>query len=72
MIANLLSKRDPVCPLILHSTNTDAAWGMFNELTSAKWHVELVHHLNQPSWIEDLWLPVAVKLTRIDRSRNAS
>lgn len=72
MIANLLSKRDPVCPVILHSTNTDAAWGMFNELTSAKWNVELVHHLNQSSWIEDLWLPVAVKLTRADRSRNAS
>jgi hypothetical protein len=65
VIADLLSKRDPVCPVIVHSTNTDAAWGMFNELTSARWNVELVHHLNQLSWIEDLWLPVAMKLARL-------
>jgi hypothetical protein len=72
IIANLLSKRDPVCPVILHSTNTDAAWGMFNELTSAKWNVEIVHHMNQPAWIEELWLPVAMKLAPGDRQRNAS
>ena len=62
MIANFLSKRDPVCPVVVHSTNTDAAWGMLNELTAGGWKVELVHHLNQPSWIEELWLPVARQL----------
>ncbi len=62
VIADLLSRRNPVCPVIVHSTNTDAAWGMFNELASAKWKVELVHHLNQPAWIEELWLPVATRL----------
>lgn len=66
MIADLLSKRGPVCPVIVHSTNTDAAWGMSNELASGKWRVELVHHLNQPAWIEELWLPVATKLTQAD------
>ena len=62
MIADYLSKRDPICPVVLHSTNTDAAWGMFNQLVSAGWKVELVHHLNQPAWIEELWLPVARQL----------
>ena len=62
MIADHLAKRDPVCPVIVHSTNTDAAWGMFNELTSGEWKVELVHHTNQPAWIEELWLPVAASL----------
>ena len=62
MIADFLSKRDPICPVIVHSANTDAAWGMFNELTSGGWKVELVHHLNQPAWIEELWLPVARQL----------
>ena len=61
-IADLLSKREPVCPVIVHSTNTDAAWGMFNELTSGSWKAELVHHTNQPAWIEELWLPVAARL----------
>jgi hypothetical protein len=62
VIANHLSRRSPACPVIVHSTNTDAAWGMFNELSSGKWKVELVHHTNQPAWIEELWLPVASKL----------
>jgi hypothetical protein len=62
MIADFLAQRSPVCPVIVHSTNTDAAWGMFNALAGAGWKVELVHHTNQPAWIEELWLPVAVKL----------
>lgn len=59
VIADHLAKRDPVCPVIIHSTNTDAAWGMHNELKAGGWRVELVHHLSQTTWIEDLWLPVA-------------
>ena len=65
MIADFLSARKPVCPVVIHSTNTDAAWGMFNQLTSAGWTAELVHHLNQPAWIEELWLPVARKLAAL-------
>lgn len=72
MIADLLSRRDPVCPVIVHSTNTDAAWGMFNELTSGNWKVELVHHTNQPTWIAELWLPVAAELLLADRHTNDS
>ena len=62
-VAENLSTRAPVCPVIVHSTNTDAAWGMFNALSGADWHVELVHHLDQQDWIRDLWLPVALRLT---------
>lgn len=62
MIANLLSKRPPVCPVIVHSTNTDAAWGMHNELVSGRWKVELVHHMNQSGWIEERWLPAVTKI----------
>lgn len=61
-VAEHLSKLKPACPVIVHSTNTDAAWGMHNALRSGGWTVELVHHLNQPRWIEELWLPVAARL----------
>jgi hypothetical protein len=61
-VADVLAGRKPVCPVIVHSTNTDAAWGMHNALTRAGWTVELVHHLNQPRWIEERWLPVAKRL----------
>ena len=62
MVADHLAKRGPACPVIVHSTNTDAAWGMFNALAWGKWKVELVHHLNQPGWIEERWLAVAAAL----------
>lgn len=62
MVADFLAQRPPACPAIVHSTNTDAAWGMHNVLSRARWQVEIVHHLNEPSWIEDRWLPVARRL----------
>ena len=62
-VANFLAKRDPSCPVIIHSTNTDAAWGMHNELSSAGWKVEIIHHLDEPDWIGTRWLALAAKLT---------
>jgi len=62
-VANFLARRAPSCPVIVHSTNTDAAWGMHNELRSAGWTVELIHHLDEPGWIETRWLALAQKLT---------
>ncbi len=59
MVADFLSRHPPVCPVVLHSTNTEAAWGMFNALSSAGWAVAIVHHLNEDGWIEARWLPVA-------------
>ena len=62
-VAERLATRKPPCPAIVHSTNTDAAWGMHNVMRRAGWTVELVHHLNQPDWIEQRWLPVAQRLS---------
>ena len=62
MVADYLSKRKPACPVLVHSTNTDAAWGMHNALRAGGWMVELVHHLSQPKWIEESWLPTATRL----------
>jgi hypothetical protein len=58
-VADALAAMAPVCPVLIHSTNTDAAWGMRNQLESTGWSVRLVHHLSQPDWIRDLWLPAA-------------
>jgi len=62
-VANYLAQQKPLCPVIIHSTNTDAAWGMHNELTSAGWCVEIIHHLDEADWIETRWLALARKLT---------
>ena len=63
-VANYLATQKPRCPIIVHSTNTDAAWGMHNELTAAGWEVEIIHHLDEADWIGTRWLALAQKLTR--------
>ena len=63
-VANFLARQKPLCPVIIHSTNTDAAWGMHNELTSAGWKIEIIHHLDEADWIETRWLALAQKLTK--------
>lgn len=62
-VANFLAKQTPQCRIIIHSSNIDAAWGMYNELTYAGWQVELIHHLDEPGWIESRWLAMAQRLT---------
>ena len=62
VVADYLARRNPCCPVIVHSTNTDAAWGMHNVLRAGGWTVQLVHQVSQPKWIEELWLPVAARL----------
>jgi hypothetical protein len=61
-VANYLAKQKPHCPVIIHSTNTDEAWGMYNELSGAGWNAEIIHHLDEAGWIETRWLALAKKL----------
>ena len=62
-VANYLARLEPRCPVIIHSTNTDAAWGMHGELASAGWKVEIIHHLDEADWIESRWLALAQAMT---------
>ena len=61
-VANYLATLQPVCPVIIHSTNTDAAWGMCNELTHSKWQADLIHHLDEPQWIQQKWAALVQQL----------
>jgi ADP-ribosylglycohydrolase len=49
----------PVCPIIIHSSNTDRAWSMHNELRFASWPVERVGPLDDTRWIGSAWLAQA-------------
>jgi len=62
-VVSYLAKQKPVCPVIIHSTNTEAAWGMYNELAAAGWKVEIIHHLDEPGWIDTRWFALARQLT---------
>ena len=46
-VAKLFASHFPFCPIIIHSSNTDAAWSMHNELRFAAWTVDFSkRHLN--------------------------
>ncbi|HTS20049.1 MAG TPA: ADP-ribosylglycohydrolase family protein [Verrucomicrobiae bacterium] len=51
----------PVCPVVIHSSNTDASWSMHNELRFAGWQVERVGPIGD-DWISGTWLPTARSL----------
>lgn len=55
-VAKFLAGYHAICPVLIHSTNTDAAWSMHNELRFARWPVDRLGPLGD-DWISRLWLP---------------
>ena len=66
-VARFLGDFLPVCPVLIHSSNTDRAYSMHNELRFAGWTVERAGPLGT-DWIETSWLPNARQL--LDKHRN--
>jgi ADP-ribosylglycohydrolase len=55
-VARFLGDFLPVCPVLLHSSNTDRVYSMHNELRFAGWTIDHVGPLGA-RWIESSWLP---------------
>lgn len=51
----------PVCPVLIHSSNTDRVYSMHNELRFAGWLVDRVGPIGT-DWIETSWLRMAKRL----------
>ena len=51
----------PVCPVLIHSSNTDRVYSMHNELRFAGWMVDRVGPIGT-DWIETSWLRSARRL----------
>ena len=54
-MARFLGTFPPVCPALIHSSNTDCGWSMHNELRFAGWTVDRIGPLGV-GWIETSWL----------------
>jgi hypothetical protein len=57
-VAEFLAKQKPVCPVIIHTTNTNAADAMTEALTAAGWKTRRVIPFDDMNWIESTWFPV--------------
>ena len=60
-VARFLGDFMPVCPVLIHSSNTDRVYSMYNELRFAGWMVDRVGPLGT-DWIETSWLRGARRL----------
>ncbi len=60
-VARFLGDFMPVCPVLIHSSNTDRVYSMHNELRFAGWMVDRVGPLDA-DWIETSWLRRAREL----------
>ena len=55
-VARLLATRQPVCPVIIHSSNELRALEMADALRAAGWQVTRVLPRLGPDWIETQWI----------------
>jgi len=62
VVATVLAAMPPTCPVLIHSSNTDAALGMKFCLHDAGWHAELVTPANGLDWIATDWTAQAATL----------
>jgi ADP-ribosylglycohydrolase len=60
-VARFLGNYMPVCPVLIHSSNTDRVYSMHNELRFAGWMVDRIGPLGT-DWIESSWLRRAREL----------
>ena len=54
-VSDYLASRDPICPVIIHTTNTDARPGMIFGLEDAGWIVSYVSPYSDVLWVREVW-----------------
>ena len=55
-VADFLAARTPICPVVIHTTNSHAAVGMDAVLRESSWTTYRVVPFDDTAWIETDWL----------------
>ena len=59
LVCRYFATLPPVCPVILHTSNEEAAWSMLFTLSNANWETDWIrHNSTNEFWIGELWLPM--------------
>ena len=56
-VADFLAANNPVCPIVIHTSNSDAAVAMQMLLKEARWKTFRVIPSDDTKWIVDEWFP---------------
>lgn len=67
-VVDYLAGQPASCPIIIHSTNTNAVAGMESELTAAGWRVVKVLPYGDLAWISESWWPNVKQELRLPRT----
>jgi hypothetical protein len=63
-VAELLGRQEPVCPVIIHTSNSERRWSMHNEFRFGHWQVTVVPPMGE-DWIPRSWLPRVRELLEV-------
>lgn len=65
MVADFLATSEPVCPIIIHSTNRQAVIGMEQILVERGWQVETVAPYGDLAWVAEAWWPLVRRILSV-------
>lgn len=63
-LVEYMATQAPSCPVIVHSTNSPAAYGMQARLKESGWRCSRVVPFNDLEWVKAAWLPKVRKYLR--------
>jgi hypothetical protein len=66
-VANYLAALRPVCPVIIHSTNTLAVPGMQLVLEDAGWLHARISPYNDLEWVRDSWIDIVTEVLSLEQ-----
>jgi hypothetical protein len=73
-VAEFLATREPVCPVVIHTSNANAADAMTEMLGTAGWKTRRTVPMDDTKWIEDEWFFVVRRalVGPVKRNRSGS
>lgn len=57
-LAEWLARQSPVCPVIVHTTNTEGGTQMQRVLRKSGWRTSRIIPFDDLTWIDEVWIPV--------------
>ena len=61
-VVDFLEIQKPICPVIIHTTNSFGGDGMRYALEDAGWRVKRIVPFDDLTWIKDEWMPLVAEL----------
>lgn len=65
-VVDYLATCEPCCPVVVHTTNSEAAPGMLTALRESGWTAAQVVPYEDVLWIREVWIDEVIKRLKVD------